>query len=67
VLRSAFEVEVDHILDSLEPSQPGEDDDRCATGDSTYVTGKRIDRDASHLVLLASDPRSMIVRCNMQQ
>jgi hypothetical protein len=67
VLRSAFETEIGHIVELFEPSSASESDDRCATGDSTYVVGKRIDRDASHIVLRASDPTSMLVRCDVEQ
>jgi hypothetical protein len=66
-LRSAFETEIGHIIELVEPSSASDADDRCATGDSMYVTGKRIDRDASRIVLLASDPALMLVRCNVQQ
>jgi hypothetical protein len=67
VLRAAFELEIGHIIELIDTSSASESDDRCATGDSTYVTGKRIERDASRTVLLASDPTAMIVRCNVEQ
>lgn len=67
VLRAAFALEIGHLIDLIALSSVGESDDRCATGDSTYVVGKRIDRDGSHIVLRASDPTSMLVRCNVEQ
>jgi hypothetical protein len=67
VLRSTFALEIGHILRLLElPHISESSDERCSAGDSTQVTGKRISRDGSRVVLLALDPAAMLVTCGLE-
>jgi hypothetical protein len=64
ILRSTFAAEIGRALDMIEASQNSESsEEQCEAGDSTHVAGKRVARDPSRVVLLASDPNPMLVTC----